>query len=292
MTDAEFRAAQNHTGEHIISGLVHNTFGYDNVGYHAANGVTTADFSGELSFEQALEIEKRANEVIREDIPVEVFFPTAEEIPKLNFRAKLELDQMPELRLVRIGDVDLCACSAGHVKSTGQVGLIKIISAERHRGGTRVNMTAGPDALELFNVYQKNVTEISNTLSAPREEVSAWVEKLKTERDELKYNLTASELELIKHLPIDDCCVFTSLSDLAQREYCNILMEHHPVAAVFSGEKYIIGSKTVNLRDKSAEINAAIDGRGGGRPEMISGTAKADSQKIHNYFVTFCSKVM
>jgi len=285
MTELEFRAAQNHTGEHMVSGLVHNIYGYENVGYHAINGVTTADFSGELSFEQALEIEKKANEAIREDIKVEVFFPSKEEIPNLNFRAKLELDQMPELRLVRIGDIDLCACSAGHVSSTGQVGLIKIISTEKHRGGTRVNMIAGMDALDLFNVYQKNVTDISNTLSAPREETASWVERLKEERDDLKYRLTASELELIKHLPVNECCAFVSLSEMAQREYCNILMEHHEIAAVFCGEKYIIGSKMVNLREKAKEINEAIDGRGGGRPEMISGTAKADAETIKNYFI-------
>ena len=287
MTELEFRAAQNHTGEHMVSGLVHNIYGYDNVGYHAINGVTTADFSGELIFEQALEIEKKANEAIREDIKVEIFFPSAEEIPSLKFRAKLELDRMPELRLVRIGDIDLCACNAQHVSSTGQVGLIKILSTEKHRGGTRVNMIAGMDALDLFNVYQKNITEISNILSAPREETASFVQKLKDERDGLKYNLTASELELIKHLPVDENCVFVNLSELAQREYCNILMEHHKIAAVFCGEKYVIGSKTVNLHERAKEINEAIEGRGGGRPEMISGTARAPQQKIYNYFVTF-----
>lgn len=286
MTDKEFRAAQNHTGEHLISGLVHNIYGFNNVGYHATD-VTTADFSGELSFEQMLAIEKTANEAIRDNLPVTVFYPTADEILQLDFRSKLELDQMPQLRLVKIGDIDLCACSAQHVASTGQIGLIKILSAERHRGGTRVNMISGMDALDLFNRYQKGVTEISQLLSVPREDVAEAAGRLKAERDDLKYKLGAAELEMIKHLPLDENCVFVDLSDLAQREYCNLLMEKHSIAAVFCGEKYVIGSKTFNLREKAKEINEAIEGRGGGRPEMISGTAKAPKQKVYNYFVTF-----
>lgn len=283
LIDQDFRKAQNHTGEHMISGLVHNKYGFNNVGYHASD-VVTADFDGELSWEQMLEIEREANEAIAEDRPVRVFYPTKEEIPQLQFRAKLELDQMPELRLVEIQGIDLCACSQRHMESTGQVGLIKILTVSRHRGGTRVTMISGLDALERFNDYQNSVTGISNLLSSPREEVLPAAQKLMAERDALKAEKAELEQRLVHCLPLEENCVFTELGDAAQREYCNLLMEHHEVAAVFCGEKYIIGSRTRNLRELAKEINEAVEGRGGGRPEMISGTAKASREAIRSFF--------
>ena len=281
--DEGFRAAQNHTGEHIVSGIVHNKFGFNNVGFHALD-VVTADFDGELTFEQMLEVEREANEAIAKDIPVKIWYPSREEIPNLTFRAKLELDQMPVLRLVEIGDLDCCACSARHVESTGQVGIIKILTVSRHRGGTRVTIISGLDALDRFNQYQTSVTGLSNLLSSPREDVLPAAEKLMAEKDALKQEKASLEERLVDSLPVEEPCVFVDLGDAAQRKYCNILMEHHPVAAVFCGERYIIGSKTLDLRARAREINEAIFGRGGGRPEMISGTAKADKDRILSWF--------
>ena len=281
--DERLRKMRNHSAEHIFCGLVHAKFGYGNVGFHLSD-VVTFDFDGELSREQVFEIEREANEAILKNMPVTTWFPTAEEASQLPFRSKLELDEMPELRLVRIGDVDLCACCAPHVRNTGEIGMLKIITSDRHRGGTRLTMVAGLDAYRLAGQYQESVTEISGKLSAPRENVSEWVQNLKEERDRIKYEKIGLEMQLVRNLPVDDNCVFTELSDDGAREYCNLLKEHHTVAAVFTGEKYVIGSNSVNLRELSGEINAAIEGRGGGRPEMISGTAKADSETIHKYF--------
>ena len=290
LTEAEWRRAQNHTGEHIVSGIVHNDFGYDNVGYHA-DRVTTVDFSGELKWEQLLLIEKKANEAVRCNIPLEIWYPEKEEIPKLSFRAKLELEQMPKLRLVKIGDIDLCACSAQHVKATGEVGAIKILTLERHRGGSRITMICGLDAIELFNGYQKSVTEISNLLSVPRESVTEGVRRLISERDSLKLEKIELERKIVELMPKDKPVVFTTLSEPAARELCNALMEIHPAAAVFSGSRYIIGSRSVNLKELSKEINEGIGGKGGGRSEMISGTFSAEREEVSAYFTKLFEKI-
>lgn len=282
--DERIRKMRNHSAEHIVSGIVNKLYGYENVGFHLSD-VVTIDFSGELSSEQITCVEKMANEKVMENVPVEILWPNDEEVVNIEFRAKLELSEMSKVRLVKIGDTDLCACCAPHVRNTGEIGVIKILSAERHRGGMRLTMVAGIDAFNVFSQYQNSVTAISGILSVPREDVENGTRALMSEKDRVRLEKANLEMELVKSLPTDKNCVFVDLGPDAQREYCNILKEIHTVAAVFCGEKYVIGSKSVNLREKSKEINAAIDGRGGGRPEMISGTAKADRDIINNYFL-------
>ena len=295
--DAEqrLRRMQNHSGEHIVSGLVNSTFGLDNVGFHMSTGFMTIDFSGELTWEQLMDIEKRANEAVRADLPIIQHFPLPEELETLQYRSKLELTE--NVRIVEIPGIDRCACCAPHVKHTGEIGIIKILSSERHRGGIRVTLSCGMDALDIIRNMQENVTLISNLLSARREETSCAVEHLIEERDNLKYRLVAAETELVsaKAQSIEstdgNICLFVNFQNEATRiELANLLMPKcGGIVALFCGSdeegwKYIIGSRSVNLREKAKEINASIDGRGGGKPEMIMGRASKTREEIENYF--------
>lgn len=277
--EPRLRRMQCHTAEHIICGIAHEMFGYDNVGFHMTDCVTF-DLSGELTRSELEEIETRANKVVRDNVKVTAYFPESTE--GLIYRSKQ--DFADKLRIVEIEGVDRCACCVPHVKSTGEIGLIKIISADRHRGGMRINMTAGLDALDYVRLMQKNITEISMSLSAPREDTSAAVERLKEERDGLKLKISGLESKLVSALSGEGNCVFADLSDSAQRELCNMLMEKYEIAAVFSNGRYIIGSKSVDLKAKAAEINAAIGGRGGGKKEMIQGSYTADEKTVKEYF--------
>ena len=301
--DAEqrLRRMQNHSGEHVVSGLVHKNFGYENVGFHMGKECMTLDFSGELSREQMLDIERQANEAVRKNIPVVTSFPSQEVLETLVYRSKLELTE--NVRIVEIEGVDRCACCAPHVCSTGEIGVIKVLSCERHRGGVRVELICGMDALDNFNARQKSAMEISNMLSAKRAEIAEAVEHLITERNSLKVSLAAAETALIRMLAasrpekegndvlINPCGEMgISLSEIARRELVNLIMPKcSGLVAVLQGSdedgyQYIIGSTKLDLRKLTKEINAAIAGRGGGKSEMITGRCTAPAEEIRKYF--------
>ena len=302
--EQRLRRMQNHSGEHVVSGLVHKNFGYENVGFHMGKECLTLDFSGEFTWEDMLDIERQANEAVRKNIPVVTSFPPPEVLDTLTYRSKLELTE--NVRIVEIEGVDRCACCAPHVCSTGEIGVIKALSCERHRGGVRVELICGMDALDNFNARQKSATEISNMLSAKRAEISEAVEHLITERNSLKASLAAAETALIRMLAASqpekegNCLLINpcgetgiTLSDVARRELVNLLMPKcSGLAAVLQGSdeegyQYIIGSAKLDLRSLTRDINAAISGRGGGKSEMITGRCTAPAEVIRNYFTGY-----
>ena len=243
------------------------------------------------AFHQLMDIEQRANETVRADIPVRVWFPDAQERSHLEYRSKLELTE--NVRIVEIGDVDRCACCAPHVSRTGEVGVIKILDCQRHRGGVRVSVVCGMDAVEDYRAVQTGVTAVSRALSAKRGEVAAAVGRVLDENTRLKERAAALSAELVRvkaesaAATDGNICVFDGILDeIAQRELTNLLMEKcGGIAAVFSGSdkdgwRYIIGSKTVDLRRETRRINAAINGRGGGTERMIQGRALAEKGYI------------
>lgn len=291
--EQRLRRMQNHSGEHILSGLVHNAYGYDNVGFHMGVECMIIDFSGELTWEQLMELETKANEVVRQNLPLHIWFPDEAELSALEYRSKLELTE--NVRIVEIPGVDRCACCAPHVERTGEVGVIKILDSQRHRGGQRVSVICGMDALEDYRARQESVTEISRALSAKRGEVTAAVQRVLTEQQSMKERCDALSLALIQYMADaegerDGNIVLFSdvLGEIAQRELVNLLMpKAGGFAAVFCGSdkagwRYIIGSLHVDLRAGARAINAAIDGRGGGTPRMIQGSARAFREKIED----------
>ena len=285
------RRMQNHSGEHILSGLVHNAYGFDNVGFHMGAECMIIDFSGELTWEQLTELETRANEIVRQNIPLHIWFPDANELQSLEYRSKLELTE--NVRIVEIPGVDRCACCAPHVERTGEVGIVKILDSQRHRGGVRVSVVCGLDALEDYRARQESVTEISRALSAKRGEVTRAVQRVLNEQQSMNERCDALSLALIRFMAeaepetAGNILVFdATLGEIAQRELVNRLMEKAGgFAAVFCGSnedgwRYIVGSRRLDLRAMSREINAAIQGRGGGTPQMIQGSARADRAEI------------
>lgn len=282
---------QNHSGEHIVSGITHKLYGFDNVGFHMGAECMTIDFSGELSWEQLTEIETLANQAVRDDLPVKTCFPGPEALSQMEYRSKLELTR--DVRIVEIPGTDRCACCAPHVKRTGEIGLIKLLSAERHRGGVRIELVCGMDALRECRLMQENVTAISGLLSAKRAKSAAAVERMLAEQARLKERLAELSMALARlkaerfGYTEGNICVFDKvLDEVALRELVNLLMEKcGGMAGAFSGSDetgymYIIGSKNIDLRSHSREINAAINGKGGGTAEMIRGRAAATAENI------------
>ena len=293
--EKRLRRMQNHSGEHVFSGLTHQKYGAENVGFHMAADCMTIDFDKELSFEQLSEIEYEANLAVRANIPVRTFYPSPEELKVLEYRSKKEL--AGAVRIVEIAGIDRCACCAPHVRATGEIGAIKLLTAERHRGGVRLSLICGMDALDDYRRKQDSAAAISALLSAKRDEIAPAVERLLESEAKLKERASilgmrcaAMRAEAIAPTEGNICIFDEGLSEAAARELVNRLTEKTGgVAALFLADgagawRYIIGSRRVDLRSAAKAINAGISGRGGGRPEMIQGSAAASEQEIASFF--------
>ncbi len=290
-----FRRMQNHTGEHIVSGICHRLYGYENVGFHLGEEAVTIDFSGELTWEQLMELERLANEAIWANVPVRAEYPDPAALKDMVYRSKLELTE--NVRIVTVEGYDVCACCAPHVHHTGEIGAIKILDSMRHRGGVRLTMICGTDTQLDYAKRTEQVKALSNLLSVPRDDVTQAVEKLKAEKEQLERTVAQRDQKLcdmrLKTLHETDgnlCIVDEFENPIAMRELVNAGMALcGGVCAAFSGDdkngyRYIIGSRTVDLRVEAKAINAALKGKGGGQTTMIQGSCTATKAEIEAYF--------
>ncbi len=290
--EERFMRMQQHTAEHIISGIVHRLHGYDNVGFHLGADVTTLDFNGELTREQVQEAEVLANRVVFGNLPVEILYPTFQELEDLEYRSKIEIKG--QVRIVSIPGVDVCACCAPHVGSTGEIGLIKILGCERHRGGCRMTMASGIRALADYQTKQSSVSEVSNALSAKPEEIGAAVlrqkqqiQKLREHLNQLQASYLSEKLSGITGKEAMICIFVEDFDAIAVRNFVNDAMERcSGICAAFVGNdmdgyRYIIGSRSADTRETAKRLNLAFEGKGGGKPEMVQGSLKGAQAEIH-----------
>ena len=288
-----FRKMQNHTGEHIVSGLIHEKYGFSNVGFHLGAGGCTIDFDGELTRPQLDGIEAAANAAVWENRAVTARFPDPAELKTLDYRSKLDLTD--NVRIVTVEGIDRCACCAPHVSRTGEIGLIKLLDSMRHRGGVRIWLKAGADALEDYRARYADTAAISGLLSLPQDRLVEGTEKLLAQRDELKFELTALRRRAIEARaaalePTEGHLVlFAEGDDADLRLLANAGMEKcGGVCAVFSGEdgawQFVMGSRTRDMRAFAREIREPLAARGGGQETMISGRSQATRVQLEAYF--------
>lgn len=292
-----FSKMQQHTGEHILSGLVNRHFGYRNVGFHLGTQEVTMDYNGVLTEEDLRQIEYEANEAVAENIPVKVLYPSKEELKNITYRSKIEIEG--QIRIVQIPGYDSCACCAPHVKETGSVGLIKIVGAVHYKGGMRVSILCGFRALEDYRMKERNVAEISNLLSAKQEDTAQAVEHLgqelnrqKEKNKALQERYVALCLENIRKNkePEENIFLFEEeLDPAARRDFVNKAMEMtQGLAGVFvgaddSGYQYVLGSRRPDIQETGKKLNARFQGKGGGRPPMVQGSLKGKEQEIREF---------
>lgn len=290
-----FGRMQCHSGEHVISGLAHSLYGCTNVGFHMGEDAVILDFDKELSLAQLRELEDRANAIITENRPVTAVYPDPDTLAGLDYRSKLDLTE--NVRIVTIEGCDVCACCAPHVKHTGEIGLVKLLDAMRHRGGIRIWMAAGKLALRDYQVKQENIAAISAALSVQQPQAAQGVQRILGEMEGLKEALKAARqalvLEKARSLPETEgnLCLFQEDLDAGSlRALANAGMEKcSGICAVFTGSdqagyRYVMGSRTVDLRAQAKAINAALGGKGGGQPTMIQGSVTAGREAILTYF--------
>lgn len=288
-----FMKMQQHTGEHIVSGLVHARFGYNNVGFHLGSTDCTMDYDGEITREELLEIELKANEALVQNLDVEVTYPSKDELEDLEYRSKIEIEG--QVRIVTVPGYDVCACCAPHVKRTGEIGMIKLTGVQRYKGGVRVTMLCGFRALADYNRKLQAAREISAALCAKEDETAGAVAHLQEECTELKLTIGRLQREVLaykaKEVPDGEAAVCLFEQDLdgeAPRLLMNLILDAgHLLCAVFFGGKdgnyrYVIGSKSLDLRAMVRELNETFNGRGGGKPEMVQGSlwGKEDELRV------------
>ncbi len=289
-----FANMQQHTGEHIFSGILHSIYGYDNVGFHMGEHGITVDFNGAVSAEKLAEIERLSNEAIYKNLSVKAIYPSDDELCNYDYRSKKEIKG--QVRLTEIEGIDLCACCGTHVAKTGEVGIIKAVSMINYKSGVRITLQIGRKAFEDYCEKNKSVYAISNMLKAKTDEITTAVERVQAQLQQAHYNYSQLKKELFavraKEISGDDCCVFDNGGDAEDaRVFSDMLAENHKIAAVFSGNdedgyKYAITSRESDVRDIGKRLNSACNGRGGGKPNMVQGSVTASRKEIEDFWNT------
>lgn len=302
-----FSRMQNHGAEHLISGLIHKRFGYDNVGFHMSEGELVIDINGPITPEEIRDIEEEANRVVFENVPITVSFPTREEAAALQYRSKLDIEE--GVRLVTIEGYDVCACCAPHLDCTGRFGVIKILDMVPHRQGVRITMIAGMDAYADYAMLHARNSKIMELLSAGRNKTASYVEEalsryaaLKEEMSMLKKTMAENEtrqaIDRIKsragagdHPEL----IFSGLTDpVGLRNLVNECTKvcDGPVCAFMKDGgnfRYIFAvrdemAQSFDLRKLVKEFNEECMGRGGGSNIMAQGSCAAQRARIEEFF--------
>lgn len=287
-----FTNMQQHTGEHIFSGILNAMTGFDNVGFHMGEHGITVDFNGVVTAEQLEEAERLANEAIYKNLPVTAVYPSKDELENYDYRSKKEIEG--QVRLTSIEGVDLCACCGTHVAFTGEVGIIKAVSMMNYKKGVRITLQIGRKALADYCEKNKSVLEISNLLKAKTDEITEAVERVQAQLREEKYRYTSllkSHFELhAEEYNGERCCVFVDSANADEiRLFSDILAKKTLYAAVFSGDdesgyRYAVTSRNIDVREIGRRMSFELGARGGGKPEMIQGSVMITRCELDDFW--------
>lgn len=292
--DHRFDLMQQHSGEHMVSGIVHEKYGYDNVGFHMGSDVITIDFNGLISEEEMAEIEQKVNRKIWEDTAVEITYPAPEELEKIPYRSKKELTG--QVRIVSFPGTDICACCGTHVTHTGEIGIVKLLSVEKFRDGVRMEMISGKRVLDYLNMVNEQNHQISVKLSAKIDSTADAVQRLQDENAKMRINVARLEEDMFqeearKWEGAGSVLLFKEgLEADAVRKLTDVVMNTcEGCCAVFSRNedgsyKYAIGETGGDLRQFTKDMNAALHGRGGGKPFFVQGSVQATEKQIREFF--------
>lgn len=284
---------QQHSGEHIVSGLIHGKYGYHNVGFHMGEHLVTIDFDGPLTWEQLMEIEQQANQIIWENRKVKIWYPTQEELPAVPYRSKKQIPW--PVRIVEFPGADICACCGTQVKYTGEIGLTKFVSCIKFKEGVRIEMASGQRALHYFQgIFEQN-RQVSQTFSAKMLETGAAAQKFNEMLTQEKYRSTGLQRKVFDTIAAGYAgkdravCFEDDLQPGQVRELADTLLKYVPTAVVCSGtdaEGYAICilSTVLDTRALGKEVNEKLNGRGGGKPGSYQGSVKATRELIHDFF--------
>ena len=291
---ARFDRMQQHTGEHIVSGLIHARYGYHNTGFHMGTESTTIDFDGVIPAEDLPELEAAANAAVWQDLAVRCWVPTPEELETVVYRTKRALPW--PVRIVEVPGFDTCACCGTHTARTGEVGLVKLFSAIPFRGGTRMEMACGKRALSILNTAYEQNKLVSQAFSAKIQETGEAARKMNELLAAQKYRITGLERMIFAAIAAGyagagDVLHFEEgLDNNAVRELADTIAETcGGTAAVFSGEDgngyaFCLVTRNGDLRQLGRDMTKALSGRGGGKPNCQQGRVGCQKTDIQAFF--------
>ncbi len=296
-----FDHMQQHSGEHILSGILCHNYHCDNVGFHLGADTVTIDYNTDISWEEALAAEYQANQVIWADAPVEITYPSPAELEQLDYRSKKALTG--KVRIVTFPEADCCACCGTHVLRAGQVGIIKVLSCQKFRSGVRMEILCGERAWRYLSGTYDQAHAVGQHLSVKPLEAAAAVERLTEELTAAKARMAELEGEVFSHKAHEYCgkgdvvLVEPPLRPDGVRRLADaVARECGGLAAVFAGEdgRYnyaLVRADGADIAPLVKSMNAALTGRGGGRSGFAQGSVQADADTIHAFFNNFAGKV-
>ncbi len=285
--ELRFSRMQSHSGEHIVSGVVHSLFGYDNVGFHMSEKTMTVDFSGPLTAEDIARVELESNKAVYRNAKIVASYPTKDELEAIDYRSKIEARD--GIRLITIEGIDCCACCAPHPAYTGEIGVIKIIDSCPHKKGTRIEMVAGVNAFLDYSALHSSVKSVMNLLSAKRDSIAESVEKLQETANNLKSENSKISKKLalasLNPVTVNGCayaiCENMSYDDL--RECANNLIENGTRKCILLSKVdensyiYVVSSAENDVRSIVSVLNSQFSGKGGGKDNYAQGKLTAQS---------------
>ena len=292
-----FDLMQQHTGEHIVSGIINAEYGYHNVGFHMGLQSITIDFDGVIPPEDLPKIEQLANEAVYQNIPLMISTPSPEELPNIFYRTKRALPW--PVRIVKVPGFDSCACCGLHVEHTGEIGLIKLFSCVKFRSGSRIEMLCGKRAFDFLSRSHEQNKLVSAAFSAKILETGEAAGRMNELLESQKRRI--AELETAVFRSIADRCtgrgdtllLREELDSVGVRKLADLTADRcGGTAAVFSENTdgsfgYCLIRKGGDLRSFNKEMTAALNGRGGGKPECQMGTVRCTREAVLKHFVSY-----
>ena len=287
-----FDKMQQHTGEHILSGILHQMFGAENVGFHIGSDAVRMDTSVPISAEGLREAELAANRMVWQNVPVLITYPTREELARMTYRSKKEIEG--QVWIVTIPGADVCACCGTHTAATGAVGQIKILAAENYKGGVRLSIVCGERALLAAQAMRQRQADIGALLSAKPSETAHAVHRVYDEYTALKFAHFGLCSELFDALAAqvapgaDAIRIVPGLDPDGLHRLAARLSEATTglCAALTANEKgtgYCLAQAGGDVRALTKALNTALNGRGGGKPGICQGSCAAAPEQVETF---------
>ena len=290
-----FDFMQQHSGEHMVSGIIHKKYGWHNVGFHMGADVVTIDFDGPIPADDLPEIEHAVNTAIWENLSIRCYYPTQEELPTIPYRRKKDLPW--PVRIVEIPGIDLCACCGTQVKHTGEIGLVKLFSCVKFHEGVRIEMVCGQRAMDLLTMAYDQNKLVSQAFSAKIPETGAAARRMNDALNAEKFRANALEKRLFTAIAqgykgqVLAVHFEKDLTPVANRELCDAIANMAEIAVTLSGSdetgySLCIISRKGDAKSVGTALTAALGGRGGGKPESFQGNTPATAEKIRQFFAS------
>ena len=293
--ERRFVLMQQHSGEHIVSGIINRRYGYHNVGFHMGSDIITIDFDGVIPQEDLAAIEWEVNQAVWQNLPIRCWYPSEAELPQVGYRTKKALPW--PVRIVEVPGFDKCACCGTHVKATGEIGIIKLFNTMGLRGGTRMEMACGQRALSLMNQAYEQNRQVSQAFSAKISETGAAAQRMNETLEQAKQKITGLQRKCFattakNYVNCGNVVHFEEgLDSVLVRELADTIAEVcGGTAGVFSGNDgdgyaFCLVTRQGDIRDLCKEMTKALNGRGGGKPNFQQGRVMATKAEIEDFFI-------